>query len=303
MNSSQFSDSRLIEHPHAHPLVTKLLRRYGLKLQPAPPTGSALVNLKVVLPPGSALLWDRATSLPLGHQRRELLRFVSITVQETLRCWIPYLYFSHLPNWDLRELMWPMLIYGASRSFKPVSRQTFTFDLMRPDTLPTILHSALPTLKSWGPRLQEILQHQPGARREMGYFRLQEVIQQRDFIPQHLWRLLSHEHQLIVAFMNLADSQADLTSRERIGLSMHQSLTRLYTNADFSLLSPLLYLELENMISRHLLGRPILQASVQVAPPSLETLPAPLPKSPSHYAHYRNVTSKQPNSPPPVHTI
>ena len=116
MNSSHFSDTRLIDFPHANPLVTKLLDRYGFQLDESP-SATAVVKLRIGLPQGSILLWDRATSLPRGPQRRHLLRSVSLTFQNALRCWLPYLWLSNPAHWDDPYLLWPMLIYASSRTF------------------------------------------------------------------------------------------------------------------------------------------------------------------------------------------
>lgn len=301
MNSSHFSDTRLIDYPEAHPLVTKLLNRYALKLEPTDAALSALVNLRISLPLGSALLWDRATSLPPSPARRELLRSVSITLQDALRCWIPYLWLSYPPNWDDRDLMWPILIYASSRTFKPVSRQSYTFDLLSDTTLPAILRSCLPTLKEWVPLLQAIHHRRPGPRRELRSQRMLNVVEKCDFDPHHLKRLLAHEHKLIAAFMNLADSNADGPSMERFGTVMHRHLTRLYSNTDFSFLAPLLYIEAENTLAKHLLGQPIVEGSVTVAPASLGTQPFVLPRPAYLHQQARISVGKQPNPGASVH--
>lgn len=300
MNSSHFSDTRLIDFPHANPLVTKLLDRYGFQLDESP-SATAVVKLRIGLPQGSILLWDRATSLPRGPQRRHLLRSVSLTFQNALRCWLPYLWLSNPAHWDDPYLLWPMLIYASSRTFKPLSRQNYAFDLLNETTMPSILRSSLPTLKDWVPLFQAIHQNRPGPRREFQPQRFVNVIEQCDFDPHHLKRLLAHEQKLIAAFMDLADSHAEEPGSERFGIVMHRHLTRIYTSTDFSFLAPLLYIEVENTLAGHLLGQPILEAQASLSPAAPHLRPFPLPRPAYQYLHGRVSSPKQPNPAPSVH--
>jgi len=299
MNSSQFADTRLIEYPQAHPLVVKLLARYGLRFPPEKAAQSAILTVQIALPHGSAMLWDRATSLERNNVRRELLRAVSLTLQDTLRCWIPYLWLSYPPNWHDRDLVWPMLIYASSRTFKPLSRENFAFDLLDDDTLPTLLRSSLPVLKHWVPLFQAIHHQRAGPRREFRMDRLLRVVEQADFDPYYLKRLLAHERKLIAAFMDLADGQSPEHSVERFGMLMQRHLSRIYTNADFTFLAPLLYIEMENTLAKHLLGQPILDARLAVAEPPPDVRPLSLRRLAAH--SHRALTTKQPNLLPSVH--
>ncbi len=299
MNSSQFADTRLIEYPEAHPLVTKLLARYGLQFPPEKAAQSAMVTVQIALPNGSALLWDRATSLDRNQVRRDLLRSVSLTLQDTLRCWIPYLWLSYPPNWADRDQLWPMLIYASSRTFKPLSRENFAFDLLDDSTLPALLRSSLPALKHWVPLFQAIHYQRPGPRRELRMDRLLGVVEQADFNPYCLKRLLAHEQKLIAAFTDLADGQSRESGVERFGTLMQRHLSRIYTNADFTFLAPLLYMEMENTLAKHLLGQPILDARLTVAEPAADVRPLPLRPSVARYPQPR--TGQQPNSLPSVH--
>ena len=297
MNSSHFSDTRLIDFPQANPLVTKLLDRYGFQLDESP-SATAVVKLRIGLPQGSILLWDRATSLPRGPQRRHLLRSVSLTFQNALRCWLPYLWLSNPAHWDDPYLLWPMLIYASSRTFKPVSRQTYTFDLMSDSTLPSILRSSLPTLREWLPLLQAINRNRPSPLRELNILRLLEVVERSVFDAHPLKRLLSHEHRLITAFTDLADSHADEDRGfDYFGAELHRHLNRIYTNVDFSFLAPLLHVEVENTLAIHLLGQPILETQLSVTVPPPDTQPFALPR-PGFSEHRTRISApRQPNTP------
>ena len=303
MNSSHFYDTRLIDFPQANPLVTKLLRRYGLQLDESP-SATALVNLRIALPQGSILLWDRATSLPRGPQRRYLLRSVSVTFQDALRCWIPYLWLSNPAHWDDPYLLWPMLIYASSRTFKPVSRQTYTFDLLSDSTMPSILRSCLPPLREWLPLLQAINQGRPNPLRELRILRLLDVVERSAFDPHPLKRLLAHEHRLIAAFTNLADSHSEEhRGFDHFGAELHRHLNRMYTNVDFSFLAPLLHIEVENTLAIHLLGQPILetQLSLTVPPPGATPFGLPRPGFSEHRT--RPAILRQPNPGSSVSTL
>ncbi len=303
MNSSQFTDTRLIDFPQANPLLTKILTRYGLEPNGSP-SPAALVELRIALPQGSSLLWDRATSLPRGPRRRQLLRSVSVTLQDALRCWIPYLWLSFPEHWEERYLLWPMLIYGASRTFKPVSRQTYTFDLLSETTVPALLRSCLPALRDWMPHLQAINRQWPHPLREFNMPRLLDVVERSDFDPHPLKRLLAHEHRLIAAFTDLADSHAEQRRGfDHFGVELHRHLNRMYTNVDFSFLAPLLHIEAENTLAIHLLGRPILETHLSVLTPPAGTKPYRLPRPRFTDHRMRASTIRQPNDGPSVQVI
>lgn len=293
MNSCTFTDSRLVDFPQANPFLAKLLQRYDLTIGEAPQPAS-LVTLRIDLPQGSALLWDRATSLPRGKVRRHLLRSVSLALQESLRCWIPYLWLSIPAHWEDRDLLWPMLIYASSRTFKPVSRQVYSFDLLSEGTLPSILRSSLPVLREWMPLLLAINHNRPAARREFRTPRLLNVIEKMDFDPHPLKRLLSHEQKLIGVFTDLADGLAEPRGFDYFGAQLHRHLNRIYTNVDFSFLAPLMHVEAENMLAIHLLGQPIRQARLQVAAPPPGAVQRRLPR-PGFAYHQARASLRQPN--------
>jgi hypothetical protein len=295
MNSSHFTDSRFVDFPQANPFLARILRRYELGLGESP-SPSAYIEIRVGLPNGSPLVWDRATSLPRIPLRRQLLRAVSITLQETLRCWLPYLWLSHPDHWMDRDLLWPMLIYASSRTFKPTSRLSYTFDLLNQSTLPAILRSSYPVLREWLPQLQAVNHQRPTVRREFRPNRLDDVMLKSDFDPHPLKRLLAHERRLITLFTEFADSQGDRRGFDHFGFELHRNLCRLYTNVDFSFLAPLLHIEAENTVALHLLERSILENSIAVTPAGPDAKAAPLPRP--GFPHH-----PQPNSRPPVQSV
>jgi hypothetical protein len=296
MNFSQFSDSRLIAFPQINPLVAKLRARYGFSIdEPVSPAG--VLGVRIALPFGSALLWDRATSLPRGPLRRHLLSSVSLVLQDTLRCWLPYLWLSHPSHWEDRDLLWPMLIYAASRTFKPTSRENYSFDLLCDTTVPSILRSCQPVLREWLPHLQTLTDGRRLVRREFRIQRLIDVVEHADFDPHPLKRLLSHEYKLISAFINVADGFSEERGVDRFGVELHRHLNRLYTRVDFSFIAPLLHIEAENILAQYLLGRPILEFTAQLTDPPAGAKPARLPR-PGFLCH----AARQPNRASSVQT-
>ena len=270
-----FTDSRLIHRPETNPLLSRLRERYDLPLGNF--TGlSASVNLKFEMPDGHHVLWERAAKLSGRRLRRHLLRCVSLTLQDVLRCWIPYLWLSHPTNWDEPNLLWPMLIYATSRTYKPVSRENYSFDLLCENTVPSLLRSCLPTMREWQPLLQELMADHPVPRRELRVFRMLDVVERSDFHPQPLKRLLAHEHQVLSAFLDFADG----TNRgsNRVDMQLHHHLNRFYSRVDFNFLSPLLRMEAENALATAFSGRTLLTQSISLAVPAPGTQPAPLPR-------------------------
>lgn len=302
MNSSHFHDTRLIDFPAANPLCTKLLVRYGRAGEESSAVAS-LVKVAIRSPLDRELLWHRVGSMPRGLRRRQLLRAVSVTLQDTLRCWVPYLWLSQPSHWEERDLLWPILIYGASRTFKPLSRECYSFDLMNPTTVPSILRSCLPTLREWLPLLLAVNHHRPVPRREFRIGRLLDVVEQMDFEPHHLKRLLSHEHKVIGAFHDIVDAKLGFRDLEEFSKKLGRHLNRLYTSVDFRFLEPLLHLEAENTIANFLLDQPGLEATIVMAAPPPGTEPFPLPRPAFGYQPQRIPALRQPISRWPVYTI
>ncbi len=302
MNSSHFTDTRLIDFPEANPLCIKLLVRYGRCLEQSPAANS-LVKVELRSPLDRELLWRRARCMPRGPRRRQMVRAVSVSLQDTLRCWVPYLWLSQPSHWEHRDLLWPILIYGASRTFKPLSRECYSFDLMSPTTVPSILRSCLPTLREWLPLLLAINHQRAVPSREFRIGRLLDVVEQMDFEPHHLKRLLSHEHKVIGAFQDLADAKLGELRLDDFQAKLSRHLSRLYTNVDFRFLEPLLHLEAENTIAQHLLGQPGLEATIAVTAPPPGAVPFPLPRPAFGYQHPRLAALRQPNPGPPVYTF
>lgn len=302
MNSSHFLDTRLVDFPEANPICTKLLDRYGWRL-PQSPAATSLVQVAIDCPLDRELLWHRAACMPRGARRRQMVRAVSVSLQDTLRCWVPYLWLSQPSHWEQRDLLWPILIYAASRTFKPISKECYSFDLMNPTTVPALLRSSTPTLREWLPLLQAVNLHREVPRREFRIGRLHDVLEEMDFDPHHLKRLLFHEHKVIGALRDLLDAKMRRTSLDEMNATLHRHLNRLYASVDFRFLEPLLHLEAENTIARHLLGQPGLEATLSVTEPPPGTQPFPLPRPAFGYQGPRLPTLGQPNPQPPVYTL
>lgn len=291
MNPSQFVDTRFVDFPRENPFLTNVRQRYGLPLET--PVAESLVSIQVRLPQASPLLWDRATSMPRTPHRRKMLRAVSLTLQQTLRAWLPYLWLSVPANWEDRDLLWPLMIYASSRTFKPISRQTYAFDRLCPDTIPALLRSSLPRLKAWVPNLLAVTHHHPDSRDEFHLRQLIHVIKDNAFDAQPLLRLLMHEEKLITAFMDLADGHSHRNDVRRFGRELYRHLSRFYRNADFSFLSPLLMMEIENTLAVYLLDREILEAELTLNTPPPGTRAERLPRPAFLYRQPNRVPSVQ----------
>jgi hypothetical protein len=67
---------------------------------------------------------------------------VSRAIQQALRAWLPYMFFSDLDRYGDAEAAYPMLAYQACRPFCRKSSPEFTYDVMNPESVQRALRSA-----------------------------------------------------------------------------------------------------------------------------------------------------------------
>jgi hypothetical protein len=105
---------------------TKLIRE-GQVIRNVPPSAGAAMRdhaaaLLALDPAWLAVPAERDLQYFSTWQR------VSVTLQRSLRAWIPNIYFRDISQFEDREAAYPLLIYQASRPFFGRPRTEFTYD-------------------------------------------------------------------------------------------------------------------------------------------------------------------------------
>jgi len=99
------------------------------------------VSIELGLPSAEARPWFEAPR-QRSPEYYEAFGRVSQAIQQALRAWLPYLFFSELDRYGDAEAAYPMLAYQASRPFSRKSSPEFTYDVMNPESVQRALRSA-----------------------------------------------------------------------------------------------------------------------------------------------------------------
>lgn len=247
---------RLLAGEQAEPLMA------AYQLAPGPAPGGQPVEASFVLAAddGAAEAWLRLPD-ESSLEFFEVMAQVSARIQQTLRIWVPLVYFSAPELYDDVEAAAPMLVYQASRPFPGRPKTEFTYDVLNPASRKAAIRSAGGSLPATLARTRALLAaigRRGTATRytsSRGRAMLAEVRRQ----PARLCALLAGESHLVEEFIQLAGAgralgrrvaaDADLRPMEiarpaaNLARRLHHWLRRLHGRSDFTALGPLLVVE------------------------------------------------------------
>ena len=166
---------------------------------------------------------------------------LSVAVQEALRAWLPYLWFADSTRFSDFESAATILNYAAMRPFTPKTKASYVFDVLDSDTpravtfslernLPAKLGVIEPMLRALG--FEPAVNFAPR--------RAERLIATFKRKPRLLYSLFVAERELVEQYLGRRD--AKLIGRRDAKL-IGRRLRRLFAAKDFSILEPLLALE------------------------------------------------------------
>lgn len=136
-----YTDCRTLGAAHARAALGPILSRYGFggsvtdwldSAAAASGAGELEALLTLSLEGRLAGAWLRAPA-ERDPDFFEVYSAVSVAVQQALRKWLPYVYFSDLAQYDNNAAAYPLVVYGSTRPFAGKPRSEFTYDVMVPD--------------------------------------------------------------------------------------------------------------------------------------------------------------------------
>jgi len=271
--SLAFSDRRRLHRAQLPYSLAPLLDAYGFehRLEELLPRNGTRweevdVSLTLSVPCRAAVAWLH-TPAERSVAYYEGLSQVSVTVQSSLRRWIPYLYFSDLDRLEDLETVYSLLAYQASQPFRRKARADFTYDPMNPASLHSALRSAAPGLRDLLRATRRVLVEAGRERQAEAFAAKREpaIFRSVRRAPQHFRRLLAADAACMRQFSKLANRgrqirQQQETSPEEaarhllrfsgeIAKNFRLGLRRVCGGESFPALGSLLLLEATSTIS------------------------------------------------------
>lgn len=127
-----FTDRRSLSAAQARATLPALLHGYGFeRLGEASWCGSVQAALTLSLPGELMAAWLRAPR-ERAPSFFAVYSAVSIAVQNALRRWLPYVYFSDLDRYDNLGAALPLIVYQTMRPFPGRACSEFTYEVISP---------------------------------------------------------------------------------------------------------------------------------------------------------------------------
>lgn len=157
--SLSYNDRRKLSRVQALPALAPLLRAYGFDekadrwLEEALADGEEVeASLSLSAPGEMAAAWLEAPG-ERDPKARQVYTEVSVAVQQAMRKWLPYVYFSDLNRYDTLGAAYPLVVYACTLPFRSRDKNEFAYDVMSQESTAMARRST-----SWalGPELERI---------------------------------------------------------------------------------------------------------------------------------------------------
>lgn len=218
------------------------------------------ITLSLALPGDLALAW-----LEVPEERDPdffpVFAAVSVAVQQALRRWLPYLYFSDPERYDDPTLAHPLLVYASTPPFPGQPRAAFTYDLMDRDNTPLRRRSTKRELVARLKSTEQILLAvgRPQTAERYSPRAARAILAAVERHPRLLNKLLVADTFFVDAVIGLGLAAREFKAGRQANLHravpdlnrfsgdftarFHRPLRRLYSGQDFPSLGSLLLLE------------------------------------------------------------
>ncbi len=237
-----FASKQILSAEQIYGLLPPLASRYE-KQMPQNLSGNCEINIQMNFSGNPDEIWKAAPSSSSGN----FLRFasqVSVNLQETLRVWLPLLWFRDTAQFHDFPLSASLLIYSCCRVFTPRNKQSYTFDVLDGDTNRAILYSArrniCRTLESICTMLTQL--GHPCARQyaPLHWDRILAAYQRK---PQILQAILVAEREIVEEYVRRPGLMQQPQLLEKSDTMLNRRLKKLFAKKDFTHLRNLLEIE------------------------------------------------------------
>ncbi|MCX6599058.1 MAG: hypothetical protein NTV70_22115 [Acidobacteria bacterium] len=242
-------------------LLEPVAARYGAALTEVSSLSGAAINPASRVQVAISLKGDAPGPLPASNHPDYLRTAarVSVALQEALRAWLPCLWFADVARFSDFDLAATVVNYAALRPFTPKTKASYVFDVLDSDTpravtfslqrnLPAKLSGIEPMLRALG--FEPAVQFAPR--------RAERLIATFKRKPQLLYSLFVAERELVEQYLGRRD--AKLIGRR---------LKRLFAAKDFSMLEPLLALEVARALGGTISAEITISPEIFVTPAAL----------------------------------
>jgi hypothetical protein len=204
-------------------------------------------------------------------------------VQQSIRTWLPYLYFSRPERYEDLAAAAPLVVYQASRPFPCRSRYDFSYDVLDDSSMTAFYRQASGRLPEELARVEGLLlaQGREDSAAAYGANRARQLMDMVRRHPAQLRSLLVADSCLIDAFVNLgcqagqlhrqAEKDPKTALRELTRLAnqaakaLRSKLRRLYGGQEFLALASLLFVEATSALSEEETRPSAVQATLRIS--------------------------------------
>lgn len=223
-------------------LMLKRLARATTKVIPLI-NGPAQVRWRMVAAEPEAVVSAWANS-PEAHTKPFLRagRRVSREIQQALRLWLPYVWFSHADCWEDPALATQMLFYAASPAYTAVSKMQFTYELLDWAALRRMHERSRDQLRIWSNAWFVHVSERADPAVARFFHSMRRAEWERTFARRHdeFDRLLERERAVIERFLGALESRRPPVEMPGFAESVSVPLGRLFAGSDCRELLPVL---------------------------------------------------------------
>lgn len=261
-----WSDKRRFGLAQARWMLPPILAAYGLEQALAwleeQPSQNAQVEVELALsvPGQQAAVWLEA---PLERTPRfgPTYTEMSVSVQQALRLWLPYIYFTDLTRYETASAAYPLVVYQCTLPFRSKTKNEFAYDVMSAESVAVARRSTAWALGAELARIEQLLMAAGKAEVARLYrpSRKDIILAAVERSPRLLNSLLVADALFIDQLIRLAlragglrqalDREPQRAVRELVKFSdelakaFERRLRRLYGCEDFAGLAPLILIE------------------------------------------------------------
>jgi hypothetical protein len=287
-----FTDSRASTAAQLAQTLPPVLRPYDFGPEPwewlaSAPAGEVVASVSLSVPGSVAGAWLRAPGEkdPLFF---DIYSKVSVAIQQALRRWLPYAYFSDLSRFEELPLAYALLFYRSTYPCSGEPRSDFAYDLVSPDNPCIARPWAARPLASSLARAERLLiaAGRKDLARHYHSWRARDVLAGILLRPRFLNALLTGDEFFIGRLVGLGVAGRDLASRLgvnprrtmkdlAIGIdaftsTLNRRLRRLYGGREAVSLGSLLLVEATRALAAALDGPAAISATLCLSAPGRE---------------------------------
>lgn len=160
--SVSYSDRRQLSGRQARSVLAPLLAAYHFEearawLESVAPEAQQVVAELTLSVPGEMLAAWLEAPVERSPNYGPVYTEVSVAVQQAMRTWLPYVYFSDLSRYDTPGAAYPLVVYQCTLPFRSKSKNEFAYDVMSAESVAVARRSTGWALAGELARIEQLL--------------------------------------------------------------------------------------------------------------------------------------------------